>query len=93
MKFKKGNKIGKGRPEGTPNKRTEQWQTFSEYCLTGGIDKFKRELDSLKGKQYVDAFLSILEFHKPKLARTEVTGDDGKDLIPKSITIEIIHKK
>jgi hypothetical protein len=93
MKFKKGNKEGKGRPKGTPNKKTEQWQAFSEYCLSGGVERFQKELNGLKGKQYVDAFLSILEFHKPKLARTELTGEDGEELIPKNITIEIVHKK
>lgn len=88
--FGKGNK---GKPTGAKNKKTEQWEAFSEYCLTGGLDRFQKELNGLKGRQYVDAFLTILEFHKPKLARTELTGDDGKELVPKNITIEIVHKK
>jgi hypothetical protein len=29
-------------------------------------------LNTLEGKDYVNSFLSLLEFHKPKLARTEV---------------------
>ena len=93
MPFKKGHKLGKGRVTGVPNKRTAQWQVFTEHCLSGGLERFQSELDKLEKKDYVNAFLTLLEFHKPKLARTEITGDDGEDLIPKKITIEIVHKK
>lgn len=61
-----------GRPVGSRNKKTEQWQVFAEYCLNGGLEKFQEELEKLEGKDYVSAFISILEFHKPKLARSEM---------------------
>ena len=67
----KGKKTG-GRAKDTPNKRTQQWETFSEYCLNGGLKRFEQELNSLEGKDFVNAFTTLLEFHKPKLARTEM---------------------
>lgn len=91
-KFEKGNKKGKGRPKGAANKRTETWEAFTDYCLNGGLERFKREMNSLKGKQFTDTFLSILEFHKPKQARTVVTGEDGEPLVPREIKIEIVKK-
>lgn len=70
--FKPGNTIGKGRPPGAKNKRTEQWEQFVEYCMTGGLDKFRKALDSLKDKDYIEAYLKLLEYHQPKLQRSEV---------------------
>lgn len=77
MKFSEGHKKVGGRKKGTPNKKTEQWEKFSEYCLQGGLEKFEQELNKLEGKQYVDAFLTILEFHKPKLSRTTLEGGEN----------------
>lgn len=70
----KGKKTG-GRTKDTPNKRTVQWEAFSEYCLNGGLQRFEQELNALEGKDFVNAFTTLLEFHKPKLARTELKGD------------------
>lgn len=88
-RFKEGNTEGKGRPKGKPNSKTETWNTFAEYCLDGGLERFKNELDRLEKKDYVTAFLTILEFLKPKLARA--VDKDGEDAaIPSKVTIEII---
>lgn len=80
MAAPKGNKFA-GNRKGTPNKRTEQWETFTEYCLNGGLERFERELNTLEGKDYVNAFTALLEFHKPKLARTELKHEGAIDLI------------
>jgi hypothetical protein len=90
--FKKGHtKVG-GKVKGTPNKKTAQWETFSEYLLNGGLIRFQEELDKLQGKDYTNTVIALLEYHKPKLARTEITGNEGEELIPKTITIEIVTK-
>ncbi len=73
-KFEKGNK---GKPKGAVNKRTVQWEAFSEYCLNGGLQRFEQELNALEGKDFVNAFTTLLEFHKPKLARTQVEHSGG----------------
>lgn len=71
-KFEKGHIKKGGKEKGTPNKKTAQWEAFSEYCLNGGLERFERELNTLEGKDFVNAFITLLEFHKPKLARTEM---------------------
>ena len=82
MPKKKGCEKTGGRKPNTPNKKTEQWLIFSEYVLNGGLEKFEQELSKLQGKDFINAFTTLLEYHKPKLARTELTGKEGKDLIP-----------
>ena len=79
---KKGDKKppGSGRKVGSVNKKTIQWKTFSEYCMNGGLDRFKRELDKLRGEQYVRHFLNLMEFHQPKLTRTTHVDNDGNAL-------------
>lgn len=57
------------RPFGSKNTKTEEWEQFRTYCLTGGLVKFREEMDKLEKKDYVESFIKLLEFHKPKLAR------------------------
>lgn len=75
MPFEKG-KIAnpKGKKKGTKGKKPRQWAAFANYCLEGGLEKFQREMDKLQGKDFVHAFIDIMEFHKPKLSRTELSG-------------------
>ena len=91
MAAPKGNKFSKGRTKGVVNKRTEQWETFSKYCLEGGLAKFERELNTLEGKEFVNAFTLLLEFHKPKLARTETKVEGQVDSVL-TIKREIVTK-
>lgn len=78
--MKGGSRDGSGRPKGAKNKRTEQWEIFADYCVNGGLERFQKELDGLKGKAYVDAFANLLEFHKPKLSRTTVVGEQDNPI-------------
>jgi len=55
--------------------------------MNGGLEKFKQELNTLEGKDYVNAYLTLLEFHKPKLARND--NKHSLDESIESITIEI----
>ena len=87
MPFEKGHKKIGGRKEGSTNKKTAQWEVFSEYCLNGGLERFEQELNSLEGKQFVDAFLTLLEYHKPKLARTEVKHELENETIKQLVFV------
>jgi hypothetical protein len=87
--FKKGQSGNtKGKPKGTLNSKTEQWEIFADYCLNGGLEKFQKEMDSLKGKQFTDALTAILEFHKPKLARSDVNHSGDITIVPPIIKIQ-----
>jgi hypothetical protein len=68
------------RPVGSKNERSLEWEKFAEFMLTTGLTKFREEMMKLEGKAYIDAALNAMEFHKPRMARTELTGINGTKL-------------
>jgi flagellin-specific chaperone FliS len=64
-----------GRPFGTPNKVTQEHREFIQSIIDKLKDKIEIELDRLKGKDYIHAITSLLEFVLPKLSRTELKAD------------------
>lgn len=70
--FEKGNP---GKPIGAASKKTKILNTFAQVIIEDNNNRFNQELASLKGKAYVDAYLSLLEYVKPKLARVALEGD------------------
>lgn len=84
----KGRKTG-GRTKGTPNKASrdvrEAIAKFAEdkaEAFSGWIDQVA-EADPAKA---ADLYLKAIEYHIPKLARTEGAGDEGQHIL------EIRHK-
>ncbi len=73
------------RPVGSKNSKTEEWEIFRMHCLSGGLKKFQEELGKLEKRDYVESFIKLLEFHKPKLARTDGTIET---VIKQSLTKE-----
>lgn len=74
----RGNKTG-GRAIGTPNKiTTEARQAIALFVeqnahrLTGWLDEVAEENPA----KAFELFQSVVEYHIPKLARTELTGDE-----------------
>lgn len=76
----KGKKTG-GRQAGTPNKATQAAREAVARFVDGNADRLQEWLDEIareKGAQAAfDSFTTLLEYHVPKLARTETTGKDG----------------
>ena len=74
--FKKGvSPNPKGRGKGVASKKVALVKGFTDHMLAGGADKFKRELNKLKGRDYVHAYMTLMEFSIPKKARVEHTSD------------------
>jgi hypothetical protein len=61
-----------GRPLGTPNKMTQEHREFIQSIIDNQKDKILIELEQLKGKDYIQAITTLLEFVIPKLSRTEL---------------------
>jgi trans-aconitate methyltransferase len=85
MPFQKGNKLGKGRGKGVRNIATIEKQCLIDYLKDEGAEKFLQELNTLDGEKYCKIYKDIVELAYPKLARTELTGKDGKDLFADKI--------
>lgn len=76
----KGKKTG-GRRAGTPNKATADVRATIALIAERNIESVERWLKDIEDPaKRVSLFLDLCEYHIPKLARTEHTGKDGKDL-------------
>lgn len=73
----RGNGTGAGRTKGTPNKSTAQAREAVALLVEGNLPKLQGWLDRIAAddpKAAMDTFVKLLEYHVPKLARTELTG-------------------
>ena len=86
MPFEKGNKLG-GRKEGAKGEKTKQWEALGESITTKHTERFNKILSECDDKTFVQHYQNILEFFKPKLQRTELTGEDNG-----AITIKVIRE-
>jgi hypothetical protein len=60
MRFKKGQSGNpNGRPKGAKNKSALLYDVMVDLIICGQFEKLKRELDSLHGKDYVDAMIKL----------------------------------
>ena len=88
-----------GRPKGTPNKKTLVLETFCTDIIEGGIERFNESMNILADKnpaKFVDSYLALLEYVKPKLSRQDVNVDAKGELSIKweeIRTYDVSHKE
>ena len=79
-----------GRPKGTKNKNTQQIREAYQLLTEQNLDNMNRWLQQTAHEdpaKAMDLMLKLSEYIIPKLARTELTGNDGEDLF-KNIKFE-----
>jgi hypothetical protein len=80
-----------GRPAGTPNKATMKAREAIALFVDGNAHRLTEWLDEVAAgdpennvkpnpAKAFELFQSVVEYHIPKLARTELTGKDGENL-------------
>ena len=73
--------AGMGRAKGVPNKSTAAVREAIAKMAELNAPRFSNWLDQVAAKspeKACDIYLRAIEYHIPKLARTEVTGQDGQ---------------
>lgn len=92
----KQNANNRGRPKGSPNRATADVRaaiaTFAEgnaHKLQDWLDRIAEGSDGNRPDpaKAADLYLRAIEYHIPKLARTEVTGQNGGALQIENIGI------
>lgn len=70
-----------GSRKGIPNRTTQKVRDAVACIADNNIDKVQKWLEDIKDpKQRLELFIRLLEYHIPKLARTELTGEDGGEI-------------
>ena len=90
----------RGRPKGSPNRATADVRAAIAVFAEGNAHKLQEWLDRVaEGSEGVrpdpakaaDLYLRAIEYHIPKLARTEVTGQDGGPVEVSGINIKLVR--
>jgi hypothetical protein len=82
MPVPKGTRIG-GRQKGTPNKSTASAREAIALFIEGNAYRLQIWLDEIAKKDpkaAYDCVLDLMEYHVPKLARTEIASPEGSAL-------------
>lgn len=72
--------AGKGRQKGSPNKVTRDVRQALAQFAEGNVERLQTWLDGIARKdpaKAAEVYLRVLEYHIPKLQRTEVSGEIG----------------
>lgn len=84
MPVPKGHARVGGRKKGTPNKATANARQAIALLLDGNAHKLQKWLDQIAKKDGPkaawDCMIDLMEFHVPKLGRTEIQTPDGSAL-------------
>ena len=83
MAFEKGTSGNRaGRRPGTLNKATTAAREVIGAALSGtDAAKLAAQLDTLTGKDFIDAYVKLAEFVSPKLQRTALATDEANSRI------------
>lgn len=85
MPFEKGHKKLAGKKKGTQNKATRDIKEAYKMLIEDNIPNLNKWLEKVAEKNPEKAIYilsDLSEYVIPKLARTELTGKDGKNLLP-----------
>jgi hypothetical protein len=76
----KGIKTGGGSRQGIPNKATQDVRAAIALIAQRNVERFEGWINQVAEQdpaKAADLYLKAIEYHIPKLARTENTGIDG----------------
>lgn len=81
---KAGSKSKRGISE-----KTKQWDLLGEKVTGKYTERVFRYLDKLEDERFLDAYMNLLEYFKPKQARTQISSDPDNPLFD-GVTIRVI---
>lgn len=88
--------TGAGRTKGTPNKSTAQAREAIALLVEANLPKLQGWLDRIAAddpKAALDTLVKLLEYHVPKLARTELAADTDEREEVREVIITFVSPK
>ena len=70
----------KGREVGSKNVRTLEWERIKDTFLSVHTARANRILATMDDDKFMDAYLKLLEYFKPKMSRAEITNSDSTEI-------------
>jgi len=93
MPFEKGHTLATGRPKGSKDKSTSRAREAIALFVDNRADQIDGWIEEIYkehgAKDALEAFVKFVEFHVPKLGRTEHSGVDG-EAIPVNLEVMFI---
>ena len=83
MGLKKGQTNNKeGRPTGSKNKKTKEWEQLGEFITNEGAKRVIKYLHSIKDdKEFFDKYTLLINYFKPKMQSTQLDANVKKPTI------------
>lgn len=75
MAGKGGVRPNSGRKPGSKNEKTVQWEELGNALLTRHSGRANQILEACDDETFMDNYTKLLEYFKPKQARTEIKQD------------------
>ena len=78
MAFQKGNKAGKGRPKGAPNKTTAEIKEIITRIVGNQLEHIEKDLDTIRKDDPAEAMRlsqKFIEYVLPKQTRLDLIGE------------------
>jgi hypothetical protein len=77
MPYQKGHTNNPaGKPKGAISHKTKQWEALGEAIIGRHTERFNSLLEVSEDTAFLDKYIQILEYFKPKLARTTLEGGE-----------------
>jgi len=80
-----------GRPSGSKNKKTLEWEELGHALLTRHSERAEQVMGALPDDKFIDNYIKLLEYFKPKLQRTEQKQDGPFEQIIKYVRPDDNH--
>ena len=66
-----------GKPKGARSERVILWEQLKDYVVSEGAERAMQAMQSLDDEQFLEAYMKMLEYFKPKQARVSHVGEEG----------------
>lgn len=63
---KGGVRPNSGRKPGSKNQKTQEWENLGDFLTKSGAERAKRILNNASDEKFMDYYLSIVNYFKPK---------------------------